>query len=225
MRKYAVRIAVVATALVTLVALADVLRIWTFREPFVGKFAGGDPDMVQAPANSETTPGEGPIGGWDAYLAAARAYPAGDVPPGVVAQAQATFDRIANDDAKKGDPKAKGRKWKFFGPTEAGIQPGVTAFSGATNQTASRTTAMLVDPDCSANKCRVWVGASGGGVWRTDNALAKDPDWKQLRPGDLDQTSVGTLAFDPTDKKGNTIYLGTGEANRCSSGCARYPSS
>jgi hypothetical protein len=68
---------------------------------------------------------------------------------------------------------------------------------------------MLVDPDCSANKCRVWVGASGGGVWRTDNALSKDPDWKQLGVGDLDQTSVGTLAFDPTDKKGNTIYLGT----------------
>src|SRR4029077_16354444 len=66
---------------------------------------------------------------------------------------------------------------------------------------------------------RVWVGASGGGVWRTDNALSKDPDWKQLGVGDLDQASVGALAFDPTDKKGNTIYLGTGEANRCSSGC------
>ena len=111
MRKYAVRFAVAAAALATLVVLADVLRIWTFREPFVGKFAGGDPDMVQSPANSETTPGEGPIGGWDAYLAAARAYPAGDVPPAAVAQAQATFDRIANDDAKKGDPKAKGHKF------------------------------------------------------------------------------------------------------------------
>ena len=174
--------------------------------------------MVQT-ANSETTPGEGPIGGWDAYLAAVRAYPAGDVPPAVAAQAQATFDRIASDDAKKGDPGSKGRKWSFFGPTQAGIQPGVLAFSGATNQTASRTTAMLVDPYCNANKCRIWVGASGGGVWRTDNALTKDPNWKQLHPGELDQTSVGTLAFDPTDKTGNTIYLGTGEANRCSSGC------
>ena len=27
------------------------------------------------------------------------------------------------------------------------------------------------------------------------------------------------LTLDPTDKKNNTIYLGTGEANRCSSGC------
>jgi hypothetical protein len=63
------------------------------------------------------------------------------------------------------------------------------------------------------------VCASGGGVWRTDNALANDPDWKQLHPGDLDQTSVGTLTLDPTDKTGSTLYLGTGEANRCSSGC------
>ena len=217
-QRIAVGAAVGAAALVTLVALADVFRIWTFREPFVSKFAGGDPDMVQS-ANSETTPGEGPAGGWDAYLAAARAYPANDIPPAIATKVRATFDRIADDDDKHGDPGGKGRKWKFFGPTQAGIQPGVTAFSGATNATASRVTAMLVDPDCSAKKCRIWVGASGGGVWRTDNALAKDPDWKQLSPGDLDQTSVGTLAFDPTDKKGNTLYLGTGEANRCSSGC------
>jgi len=218
MRKYTLRIAVVAVGLVTLVALADVLRIWTFREPFESKFAGGDPDMVQ-PANSETTPGEGPIGGWDAYMAAARAYPANEIPPAVVQKVKATFDRLADADAKTGDPGAKGKKWKLFGPTEAAVQPGVTAFTGATNTTASRVTAMVVAPDCSTTKCRIWVGASGGGVWRTDNALAKDPTWKQLRPGDLDQTSVGTLALDPTDTKGDTLYLGTGEANRCSSGC------
>jgi hypothetical protein len=68
-------------------------------------------------------------------------------------------------------------------------------------------------------QCRIWVGASGGGIWRTDNALANDPNWKELHPGDLDQASVGTLALDPTDKKANTLYLGTGEANRCASGC------
>ena len=45
------------------------------------------------------------------------------------------------------------------------------------------------------------------------------PDWKQLKPDQLDQNSVGTLTLDPTDKKGDTIYLGTGEANRCTSGC------
>ena len=31
--------------------------------------------------------------------------------------------------------------------------------------------------------------------------------------------SVGALVADPNDSSGNTLYLGTGEANRCSSGC------
>ena len=80
-------------------------------------------------------------------------------------------------------------------------QPGVTSFSGATNNTASRITALVVDPNCSANKCRLWAGASGGGVWRTNNALAPNPTWKQMSPESLDQNSVGTLVLDPTDKK------------------------
>jgi hypothetical protein len=183
----------------------------------VGKLAAAtDPDSAQ------TSAGEGPIGGFDAYLAAEMAYPAESIPPAIAERADATFDKIAKADAKKGDPKGKGHKWQLVGPKENATQPGVTAFSGATNDTASRITALVVDPDCGSkgkDDCRVWVGASGGGVWRTDKALGKNPDWKQLKPDQLDQNSVGVLTLDPTDKKGNTIYLGTGEPNRCSSGC------
>ena len=215
MRKSTLRIAVGASALLTLVGVAAVVGPSLLREPFVSKFAGGDPDQ----ASSATTPGEGPVGGWAAFLSAMRTYPADVIPPAVVANAKATFERIAGADARTGDPGAKGHKWSFYGPLLAGVQPGVTSFSGATNTTASRITAMVVAPDCNAARCRIWVGAAGGGIWRTDNALANDPDWKQLHPGDLDQASVGTLTLDPTDKTGSTLYLGTGEANRCSSGC------
>ena len=189
---------------------------------FVGKLAaGGEPDAVGA--NGQTRFSEGPAT-FDAYLAAERAYPAAAVPPSLTAQAESTFDAIAAKDAKAGDPKGKGHKWKQYGPRENATQPGVTAFSGATNNTASRITALVVSPDCGAKgggpgKCRVWAGASGGGIWRTDDALGNNPDWKQTNPDKLDQTSVGVLTLDPTDKKGNTLYLGTGEANRCSSGC------
>ena len=55
---------------------------------------------------------------------------------------------IAAVDAKAGDPGAKGHKWNFYGPVQEGIQPGVTSFSGATNETASRVTALVVAPDC-----------------------------------------------------------------------------
>jgi hypothetical protein len=185
-------------------------------EGFVSKFAGGDPDTQ---ASSATTPGEGPIGGWEAFRAAARTYPANEIPPAVVQHAKATHQRIALADAEMGDEAGRGHTWNFYGPKVSAIQPGVTAFSGATNTTASRITAMVVAPHCSVERCRLWVGASGGGVWRTDNALASDPEWKQVNPGDLEQNSVGALALDPTDQTAGTIYLGTGEGNRCSSGC------
>jgi hypothetical protein len=192
-----------------------------------GKWAAGDPDQAGSGASEdggsyEATVGEGPLGGLEAYLSAQRTYPADEIPPTLPLQAGATFEKIAAKDAATGDPKAKGHKWSLFGPTTDATQPGVTAFSGSTNNTASRVTSILVSPDCGAagtQACRLWAGVSGGGVWRTENALAANPNWRQLKPSQLDQNSVGTLSFDPTDKNGNTIYLGTGEGNRCSSGC------
>jgi len=217
MRQTTFGIAVGAAALATLAALAAAQGILSGHEPFVSKFAGGDPDAGQA-ASGETTPGDR-AGGWEAYLSAARTYPADVIPPAVAANARATFVAIAAVDAKTGDPGANGHQWHFYGPTQAAVQPGVTSFSGATNVTASRVTALLVAPGCSSEHCRIWVGVAGGSVWRTDQALADDPDWKEHHPGDFDQTSVGTLTLDPNDSEGNTLYLGTGEANRCSSGC------
>src|SRR5262249_41882114 len=181
------------------------------------KFSLSDPD------SKAQTPGLGPGMTWDAYLQAADAYPAANVTPGEVANAEATFNALANSDAKHGDPKSQGRKWEQVGPTQDATQPGVTAFSGATNNTASRITALVVAPDCGSKgngkDCTVWAGASGGGIWPTDNATASTPDWKQMKVGDLDQASVGVLTLDPTDPQGKTLYLGTGEGNRCSSGC------
>jgi hypothetical protein len=178
----------------------------------LSKFAEGDED------SKAETPGLGP-NTFDAYQAAELAYPANVIPPAIARRAGATFNAIAARDAKKGDPKAGGKKWKLFGPKQDATQPGVLAFSGATNSTASRTTALVVDPSCGSAGCRVWAGVAGGGIWRTENALAPNPEWKQMNPEGLDQNSVGTLVLDPSDKTGNTLYLGTGEPNRCSSGC------
>jgi hypothetical protein len=192
-----------------------------------GKSSGGNQLKLGAglagPNSKEAKVGEGPVGGFEAYRSAARTYPAKSIPPAVVARAKATFSRIARADARRIRRGRTflddGNKWKQYGPQRYAVQPGVTSFSGATNVTASRITTMVADPDCSAKKCRVWAGASGGGVWVTDNVLAANPQWEQLSPEDLDQNSVGTLILDPTDKKHDTLYLGTGEGNRCSSGC------
>ncbi len=192
-----------------------------------GKSSGGNQLKVGAglagPSSKEATAGEGPAGGYEAYRSATRTYPAEAIPPAVVARAKATFNRIGRADARRIRSGrvflADGKQWRHYGPRVNATQPGVTAFSGATNDTAARTVALVADPDCSARKCRLWAGVSGGGVWRTDNALAPDPEWKQLSPEDLDQNSVGSLVLDPTDRKHDTLYLGTGEGNRCSSGC------
>ena len=190
---------------------------------FTGKSTGSGPGFEPkfgSGENAAEAAGEGPVGGYEAYLSAARTYPANVIPPAVAANAEETFAAIVSADAKKGDPKGKGHRWTQYGPRTAAIQPGVLAFSGATNQTATRTTSLVVSPDCGQKKgCEVWVTASGAGVWRTENALAPDPAWKQLRPNELDQNSAGVIVLDPTDKKNKTLYLGTGEANRCSSGC------
>src|SRR2546429_1902954 len=183
---------------------------------FVPKAGGESGDTPGEVANHE-----GPTS-YEAYMAAARAYPARTIPPAIVARAKATFNRIAKADARRlrhgrhllGD----GSSWRLYGPRVNATEPGVISSSGATNNAASRTTAMVADPDCTAKRCKLWVGVSGGGVWRTDNAVAPNPNWQHVSPGELDQNSVGTLTLAP-GKKHDTLYLGTGEANRCSSGC------
>ena len=171
----------------------------------------GDPDA--AATHAAATPGEGPIDGYEAYLSAQRTYPANVIPPSFVQNAKATFEKIA----KAGDSQGNNH-WDPYGPVQNSIQPGVLSFSGADTLTASRMTALVVAPTCVPGNCRLWAGSAGGGVWRTNDALAANPTWTWLN-GNLALNSVGTLVADPNDSSGNTLYLGTGEANRCSSGC------
>jgi hypothetical protein len=174
-----------------------------------GKITGESDAVLRS---ARTTPGEGPTGVAQAYFSAVRTYPAQEIPPTISHAAKLTFEAIA----RRGDPG--NNHWFRYGPQQSSVEPGVLAFSGATGATASRVTAMVIAPTCVSGNCRLWVGVSGGGVWRTDDALAADPTWTWLTNG-IGQNSVGALTADPNDPSGNTLYLGTGEANRCSSGC------
>src|SRR5437762_5331227 len=183
-----------------------------------GKIAG-DPDVVLRRAR--TTPGEGPVGGYEAYKSAARTYPANVIPPSIVHNAKKTFEKIAKQSATQTATQAaltSNNVWQSYGPLQNSIEPGVLAFSGATDATASRDTALVIAPTCVPSDCRLWVATAGGGVWRTNDALAASPSWTWLT-GVLALNSVGALVADPNDSSGNTLYVGTGEGNRCSSGC------
>src|SRR4030095_9082214 len=71
-----------------------------------------------------------------------------------------------------------------------------------------------ISPLCELDgACRLWVGTAGGGVWRTDDALnPADVGWRWSGQG-LATNNIGSLAFDPNDRSGNTIFVGTGETN------------
>ena len=93
------------------------------------------------------------------------------------------------------------------GPSTANFP--ILTFSGAAYTTSGRVTALAIDPVCS-NKCTVWVGAAGGGVWRTDNALSgSGANWTFVS-GSFATNAIGTLTYDSST---GTLYAGTGEPN------------
>jgi len=137
---------------------------------------GGDPDSA---STARTTPGESRGDGAALSpaeeLAARRAWPAARVRQDQIDRAQRDFDGIR----KRGHRGSRGTlDWTSIGPSVA-FQPGVLTFTGRDQVTAGRTTALLVDRRCSQGHCRVWIGAAGGGVWRTDKGLhTNNPGWK-----------------------------------------------
>src|SRR3954454_15850046 len=88
-RSHRVRAAIAGAVVTVAVVLVAALASTSSVSRFIGAGAaagpalkvGGDPD---AAGSIHLTPGEGPLGGYDAYLSAARTYPANVIPPRVV---------------------------------------------------------------------------------------------------------------------------------------------
>lgn len=107
------------------------------------------------------------------------------------------------------------RSWLALGPTTPLVAKEATQTYdpntgvGTPTTNSGRVTAIAVDPACSPASCRVWIGAAGGGVWRTSNGLAAKPTWTP--PGaSLPSNAIGALYYDAPR---NTLYAGTGEPN------------
>lgn len=77
---------------------------------------------------------------------------------------------------------------------------------GPTNQ-GGRTRAIMFDPT-DPNKRRVFVGSVSGGIWKTEDIYAADPNWQPVNDF-LQNLAVTTLAYDPASL--GTFYAGTGE--------------
>jgi hypothetical protein len=147
--------------------------------------------------------------GFQDLLAYERAYPAAPGHPLVVRASMArywAFRGIAYRGTEPGGPV-----WTSLGPETT-----IADTDSSTSETVSgRVAALAISPRCTIDgPCRLWVGAAGGGVWRTDDAMhPDDPQWRWVSRG-LGTNSIGSLAVDPNDPSGNTIYVGTGETNQ-----------
>jgi hypothetical protein len=102
------------------------------------------------------------------------------------------------------------------GPAWASLGPIATTGSGASGNGnfSGRIAALAISPACEVNgPCRLWAGAAGGGVWRTEDAMnPTDPQWRWIGQG-LGTNSIGALTVDLNDASGGTIFVGTGETN------------
>jgi hypothetical protein len=149
-----------------------------------------------------------------------RAFPDTDIPLDRLLAARAA---AANLTSRK-FPTGKGRPgtWVTVGPSEAvyPLTPFRTSSVYVPNKydAASRTTSLAISPVCVPGNCTLWASPAGGGVWRTKNALDGQPSWTYLSAS-FAINSVGSVVLDPNDPTGNTLWVGTGEANACGSGC------
>jgi hypothetical protein len=172
---------------------------------------------------------EGPGGAAEAAFME-RAYPGETISVGKLEAAKESFQQVLATTAAREQTSARGTtarpaggaQWRKYGPSRA-LYP-FTERRNAGNYVPNtyvaggRTTDLVVADTCNRRTCRMYVTPAGGGVWRTDNAMATDIEWKYLG-GPFGINAAGTVTIDPTDPTGETIWVGTGEANVCGSGC------
>lgn len=137
-----------------------------------------------------------------------RAYPGTEIPMALTFGAQAAFAKLK--DQGEGGHDGSGQ-WTLIGPSTAKF-PAVLTFSGADYVTSGRITALALAGDCKEEEgnCRLWVGAAGGGIWRTDRAFAEDETKWTFVSGSFATNAIGALTYDAAH---GALYAGTGEPN------------
>src|SRR5438094_1078801 len=87
--------------------------------------------------------------------------------------------------------------------------------SGCFNYTTTegRVNAIAVDPTTTVNGSIVaYLGAVGGGVWKTTNCCSNSTTWSVVTDDPLiSTTAINSVTIDPSDH--NTVYAGTGDLN------------
>src|ERR1041385_5255500 len=141
--------------------------------------------------------GEGPASTYEAEQAALRAYPGNQIPLSALQNSLDTFNQLK---------KAHGHKsgqWMQLGPTDKAKYPAFLDqfLGGGKDYVASgRVTALAINPNCTKKDCVLYLGAAGGGVWKTDKALegGDNMHWTFIT-GSLPSNAIGSILIDPSD--------------------------
>jgi hypothetical protein len=167
--------------------------------------------------------GEGPVATAAQEQYDNRAYPNTTIDFQQVVTSQQAYQAVKQHGKSKAASQSSGgvttsaantAPWTLIGPTSDRVDGflSYTPGAGASVISSGRVSAIAVAPDCNATTCRVWVGAAGGGIWMMSNGLAASPTWHSASDG-LTSNAIGSIAVDPNDASGNTLYVGTGEPN------------
>jgi hypothetical protein len=197
---------VLAVGLVAAVAVLLAIVVGSSRTPQVSVKShklSGDPDKNRTYPGTRGQRGLGPAASQLAIQELQnKAYPSSTLPFSWRKGAMQAFSAAAGRGADGGG------SWQLAGPS-VGTYPAILNRTNAEYVASGRVTALAVAPACVSGNCRLWVGAAGGGVWRTNDALAATPSWTNVS-GSFGTSAIGALTYDSAT---NTLYAGTGEQN------------
>ena len=163
-------------------------------------FVNRDADVFSAKGKGD---GDSPLSYAD-QMAELNAYPADSITAHELRGARSAAIALK----KKGPGKKNSTtSWLSLGPQQA-IYPAITSRSGRPYVASGRITALAIKPGCKPEKCTVWAGAAGGGIWRTEDGLSGNPHWTNVSDGFFATGAIGSLLYDAPS---HTLYAGTGE--------------
>jgi hypothetical protein len=140
-----------------------------------------------------------------------RAYPGVDIPFEFTQGAIRDFSRIVSASAAGQLGATLGSAWVSLGPTVA-LYPAILNRTTADYVASGRISALAIEHECHPAHCRLYVGAAGGGIWITDDALSDASHWQAISES-FATNAIGAITIDPSDPSGQTVYVGTGEPN------------
>jgi hypothetical protein len=143
-----------------------------------------------------------------------RAFPRATIADAQQKNAKAAFARAKNR-ARTGDGRqalaraqVAAAAWSPLGPDGGPVDP-LATYTGTPTNVSGRTTALAIGgSSCTAAACTLFAGTAGGGLWRTDDALATRPTWRPVGT-DIPSTAIGSVYRAPN----GDLYVGTGEPN------------